>query len=338
MKTMFATSLGSKAAATSMMVDVTLSDGSTGLGETPTSFSLPHETVAAISEILNEARNELTGMPIDAYPQKVSELRNRHPEFRMTASGLEVALFRASLAARGKSEHAYWGRKLRTIETDITIPFTTDADVLSRWLGRIGKVGFTTYKIKVSGNVDADIALLRRVRDTLARQADANGGSNPVIRLDGNQGYTQKTYLKMTDLLLREKWSIELFEQPLPKRDYAGMKATSRRSPVPIVLDETVCDSTDCRRVIDEGLGDGVNIKIAKSGIAESAAILKLARSAGLKLMLGCMTETMVGLSAAIYLAAGTDAFDYLDLDSIHFLFHPRRFGSIVIDGATYRL
>jgi len=103
-----------------------------------------------------------------------------------------------------------------------------------------------------------------------------------------------------------------------------------------VILDETVFDADACRRVIDEGLGDGVNIKVAKSGIAGSAAICKLARAAGLKLMIGCMTETMVGLSAGIYMAAGTGAFDYLDLDAAHLLFNGRRWGDITIAGPRY--
>jgi len=54
--------------------------------------------------------------------------------------------------------------------------------------------------------------------------------------------------------------------------------------------------------------------------------------------MIGCMTETMVGLSAGICMAAGTGAFDFVDLDSIHFLFHKAREGNITIAGPQYVL
>jgi L-alanine-DL-glutamate epimerase-like enolase superfamily enzyme len=109
------------------------------------------------------------------------------------------------------------------------------------------------------------------------------------------------------------------------------------RAGVPIVLDETVFSPDDCRRAIDLRLGQGVNIKIAKSGIAGSADILRLARRAGLRLMIGCMTETMVGLSAGLCLAGGTGAFDYVDLDSVHFLHHRARRGDgIAVDGKMY--
>ncbi len=68
-------------------------------------------------------------------------------------------------------------------------------------------------------------------------------------------------------------------------------------------------------------------------GIMESAAILAIAKKHGLKLMIGCMTETMIGMSAAIYLAAGSDTFDYIDLDGIFLLYHKNRFQDISIQG-----
>jgi len=109
-----------------------------------------------------------------------------------------------------------------------------------------------------------------------------------------------------------------------------------KRSSVPIIADETVFSPDDCKRVIDEQLAHGVNIKIAKSGIADSQEILRLAKKAKLKLMIGCMTETMVGLSAAICFAAGTSAFDYIDLDSIHFLHHKNSYNGLTIKGRSY--
>jgi len=106
-------------------------------------------------------------------------------------------------------------------------------------------------------------------------------------------------------------------------------------SPVPIILDETIFSVEDLDRAISENLCNGVNIKIAKSGIAESLKIYRVAKKHGLKLMIGCMTETMVGLSAGIFFASGTDGFDYIDLDSIHFLHHKDCYNKIKIKGSN---
>jgi L-Ala-D/L-Glu epimerase len=332
-RTVFATSLGSKSAITSVLVEVALGDGVSGIGEVPTSFSFPLETPQAIIGILTEARSLMRGMAIDDYPGALARLRESHPEFHMTLSGLEVALFRAELASGGRSEWSHWGGRLRRLETDITVPFTPGGDGLSPWLDRAAGKGFRTFKVKVSGSVKADLAFLRWVSEQLRTKV-----GEFTIRLDGNQGYTHKTYRRMLDGLARANIAIELFEQPLRWDDFAGLKRIRGYADVPMILDETVFDAAACRRIIDEGLGDGVNIKIAKSGIAGSAAICKLVRAAGLKLMIGCMTETMVGLSAGIYLAAGTGAFDYVDLDGVHFLFARRRWGPITVAGREYIL
>ena len=365
MKTLFATSLGRKSAATSVLVKVTLDSGAVGVGEAPTSFALKHETVPAIARVLRAVRGELIDLSIEDYAGKVTELRRRFPAFRMTVSGLEVALFRAWLADRGVSELEHWGGRTRKIETDITIPFIRDEEMLTNWLTRAVRTGFGSYKVKVSGNPLVDVKLVRTVRDFLhghlsghalkqsalgghpsedgapsahASKDSVTRGNPPTIRLDGNQGFREETYMRMIDLLDRNRIGIELFEQPLRKDDHVGLRNIRKRSAVPVILDETVCDSADCRRAIEEGLGDGVNIKIAKSGIADSAAIIDMAERAGLKLMIGCMTETMVGLSAGICMAAGTGAFDFVDLDSIHFLFHKAREGNITIAGPQYVL
>jgi len=332
-RTVFATSLGSKSAITSVIVEVALQGGASGLGEVPTSFSFPLETPEAIKSIIKEARSLMKGMPIDDYPGVLAKLRGSHRQFHMTLSGLEVALFRAKLASDGVSEFAHWGGRLRRVETDITVPFTPGGAGLDPWLNRAAVKGFRTFKVKVSGDVQADLAFLRWIREQIADRMDEF-----TIRLDGNQGYTHQTYRRMLDGLAKAKTDIELFEQPLRWDDFAGLKRIRRHGDVPMILDETVFDADACRRVIDEDLGDGVNIKIAKSGVAGSAAICKLARSAGLKLMIGCMTETMIGLSAGIYLAAGTGAFDYVDLDGVHFLFARGRYGPITIAGREYIL
>ena len=206
-------------------------------------------------------------------------------------------------------------------------------DPLQQWIDQAVDGGFDTFKVKTSGKVDADVAFLRSVRERLARRLERF-----TLRLDGNQGYTARSLERMFALLDRAGIDYELFEQPLAKDDYAGMKRIARSAPRPILLDETVFVRADLQRAIDEGLGHGVNVKLAKSGPREAEALLALARRAGLRTMIGCMSETMVGLSAGILLAAGAGGVDYVDLDSIHFFPHRRRYGPIEIAAAEYRI
>lgn len=190
---------------------------------------------------------------------------------------------------------------------------------------------FTIYKLKVSGNINDDKRLFSEVHRLLKNHVDKF-----TIRLDGNQGFTTETCLDFLDFITKNDYRIELFEQPLPKDDFKGLKEIKKRSPVPIILDETVFNGADLDHAIKDDLCHGINIKVAKSGINESLRLLREAREHGLKLMIGCMTETMIGLSAGINLAAGNGGFDYIDLDAVHFLHHRMSYGAIDIIDAAY--
>ncbi|HBE44510.1 MAG TPA: hypothetical protein DDW17_03405 [Deltaproteobacteria bacterium] len=329
----FATALGKKDAMRSMIVRVKLKDGSYGIGECPTSFAFKNETVLTIKKILREASKEIINTPVLFYEEKIKRLRRHYREYPMTISGLEVALFRAYLMNKNISEHVYWGSKVSSLETDITLPFITDRTLLSRWIQYALQKGFHIFKLKVSGIVDQDKQILSHIYPALKDNL-----SRFILRLDGNQGYTVKTFSRIIQYIEKKGYNIELFEQPLPKDDSKGFKAIKRYSPIPIILDETILTAGDVEYAIDNGLCHGINIKIAKSGLSESLKIFNLAKRHNLTLMIGSMIETMVGASAGIFFASGKGGFNYIDLDSIHFLHHKNRYGNITIDGSWFKI
>ena len=331
LKLRFATSLGAKDVIRSIIVRVTLEDGSYGLGECPTSSAFRNETIPAVRENLRRWIPRFIGVPIEEWKNGIARLRKGNKDYPMALSGLEVALFRASLMRQGMSEHSCWGGKAGWVETDITVPFLPGNPALSDWIAYAARTGFRTYKIKVSGDAAQDRQFISSLFSLIGdRVPDFS------VRLDGNQGYTPMSFLRMVDYLEKKDYKIELFEQPLPREDYRGLAEIRRRSSIPLILDETVANTEQMARAVDMDLCDGVNIKIAKSGIQESAGIMRIARESGLKLMIGCMTETMVGLSAGIFMAAGSAAFDYVDLDGIYFLHHKNRYGSLAINGPRF--
>ncbi len=329
----FATSLGQKNRMHSIVVKVRLKDGSEGSGECPTSFVMPNENVQAIRGMIEMIKPGLIGISVSEYQEVAARLRREYPLMPMTVSGVETALWRAWLMSCGQDEWRWFGGASELIETDITVPVTRDEAFISRWVGRAAENGFRVYKIKVSGDNGNDAWLIDRVAAPLK-----DIGIEFCLRLDGNQAFSVKSCLSLCDYVDRKGYPVELFEQPLKKDDHRGLKELAGLACLPVILDETVFSRHDMETVINEGLGHGVNIKIAKSGITESRAIIGLAKEGQLKLMAGCMIETMTGLSAAISMAMGTAAFDHIDLDSIHYLHHKDRYGLIGIDGAHYRL
>jgi L-Ala-D/L-Glu epimerase len=333
LKTAFSTALGSKAFINNLSVTVVLDDGARGTGEVPTSFSVPDETVHVMRGVLREVATDLVGSPADAYEEKIEGFRGRFPRARMTVSGLEVALFRAHLASQGKSEFEYWGGLNRSLESDITVPFSSETSSVRRWLRKAILSGFRVFKCKVSGNLSEDKRFISLVQSILK-----DGPDGFTLRLDGNQGFTRESLLECADMLEKTGGAIELFEQPLPKEDLKGLAYVRERVSMPIILDESVFSVESLRRALDSGACSGVNIKMAKSGISESRRMIEIARREGIRLMVGCMMETMTGLSAAVYLACGTTAFDFVDLDSIYFLRHRKRYADISLEAPYFRI
>lgn len=331
LRTAFSTSLGKKSFLQSIIIQVNLDDNNTVNGEIPTSFTSPEETVTAIQQILDEISPKLKNMPIKSYKDYINLLRKKYSHFPLLVSGLEVALFRAYLNTEKNTEYTYWGGKSTAIETDVTIPFLPDHELLQEWLRYCIERKFMRYKLKISGDLNRDKIIISIVYTYLKTHLDYF-----TLQFDGNQGYTPETFLALTDFIAKNGYIIQLFEQPLKKDDYKGLQFIKKQSSLPIILDETVWNIKDLKRAISDDLGHGINIKIAKSGISETTEMIKMAQKNNLSLMIGCMTETMTGLSAGIYCAAGTGAFDYIDLDSVHLYHFNNKHDHINIFGPKY--
>ena len=129
------------------------------------------------------------------------------------------------------------------------------------------------------------------------------------VRVDANEAWSPREALEHIQWLATQ--GVELVEQPLPAADVEGAKWLRERSPLPLVADEAVMMAADVPRLA-EGY-HGINVKLQKcGGIREALRLIETARSCGLKVMLGCMVETSVGIAAAAHLGP---LVDWLDLD-----------------------
>ena len=104
---------------------------------------------------------------------------------------------------------------------------------------------------------------------------------------------------------------VEFMEQPLAKDDLDGMKAVYQHSHLPVIADESCITEADVEKC--KGLFHGINVKLMKAGgITPALRMLAEARSYGMKTMVGCMTESSVGISAIAHIAP---LLDYVDMD-----------------------
>ena len=157
---------------------------------------------------------------------------------------------------------------------------------------------YPILKIKVgSSQVEETLATVRR----LALHA--------TLRVDANMAWSVEQALAMLPVL--ERYGVELLEQPLPANDLAGLGLLKEKGTLPIIADESCIGPEDILRVAP--YVDGINIKLSKcGGIRQGLKMIHIARAAGLKVMLGCMIESSLGISAAAQLSPLAD---WLDLD-----------------------
>ncbi len=154
--------------------------------------------------------------------------------------------------------------------------------------------------LKVKLGTDRDEEIIRTIRDA---------APSAVLRVDANAAWTPKQALGMMDVLV--ECGVEFVEQPLPPHDIPGMRFVRERAPLPIIADESCLTNTDIPRLV--GAVDGINIKLAKCGsLREATRMIGTARAHGLRVMMGCMIESSLGIAAAAHLAP---LLDYADLD-----------------------
>ncbi len=157
---------------------------------------------------------------------------------------------------------------------------------------------FPVLKIKVG--LDTDEPTMAAVRAVTKKP----------LRVDANEGWTDKEEA-VRKINWLEKQGVEFVEQPMPAPMIEETRWVRSRVHLPIIADEACLHPSDIPKLKDAF--DGVNIKLMKcGGILEAFRMIQIARSLGLKTMLGCMIESSIGVTAAAHLSP---LVDYADLD-----------------------
>ncbi|MBN1638790.1 MAG: dipeptide epimerase [Ignavibacteriales bacterium] len=146
--------------------------------------------------------------------------------------------------------------------------------------------------------------------------------------VDVNQGWTDKHFALDMIHWLKEK-GIVFVEQPMPKEQVDDNAWLTEQSPLPTIADEALQRLQDVIKMY--GVYSAINIKLMKcTGMREGYKMLNLARALGMKVMIGCMTETSVAISAATQMSP---LVDWADLDGNILIINDPFNGAIAIDG-----
>lgn len=161
---------------------------------------------------------------------------------------------------------------------------------------------FQVYKIKLG--VPEDLEIIRALRER----------TDKPFRVDANAAWSPKEAVQKARVLA--ELGVEFIEQPVPPDDLEGLAYVTAHSPIPVIADESVLAARDIPRLV--GKVDGINIKLAKcGGIREALRMIHTARAFHMKVMIGSMVETSVGITAAAHIASLAD---YVDLDGAYLL------------------
>ena len=175
---------------------------------------------------------------------------------------------------------------------------------------------FKILKVKVG--LDNDKEMIETIREI----------TDLPIAVDANQGWKDKNKaLEMIHWL--KEHGIVMVEQPMPKEQLDDIAWVTENSPLPIFADESIQRLRDIQRL--KGACNGINIKLMKcTGMREGHKMLEFARGLGMKVMVGCMTETSCAVSAA---AQFSPAVDFADLDGNLLIANDRFDGVKVVEG-----
>ena len=229
-------------------------------------------------------------------------------------AAVDIALHDLVGKLLGQPWYRLWGLDpQKTPPTSFTIGIDTAENVRKKV-----KEADAFKVLKVKLGRDNDREMITTIRSLTDRPLTA----------DPNQGWQDKQEALDTVHWLKEQ-GVLYVEQPLPKAHRDDVVWLTERSPLPIIADEGVQRLADV--VQARGVYSGINIKLMKcTGLREAHKMLLLARSLGLKVMIGCMTETSCAISAASHLAPLAD---WIDLDGALLISNDPFRGTEIVDG-----
>ena len=266
----------------------------TGLGAA-TQNAYYGTTVTSITQDLERVRKAVESHMLEDPAEFWNELEPHLAGDRFAQCALDEAAWDLWGKKLGRPLHQIWGSF--ATERPPTC-YTLGIDPIDVMIEKMNEMpNWPIYKVKL-GTKD-DVAIMRALRE----HTDAK------LLVDANCGWTVEETI--TNACALKELQVEFVEQPLPADDWKGMQRVRDESPLPIMADESCVVAQDidrCSKVFD-----GVNIKLVKcGGLTPARRMIDRARELGLKTMVGCMTESVIGISAAAQLLP---QLDYADMD-----------------------
>ena len=296
-------------------VKITDADGQEGWGEAaPTKFY--GETAETVMESLQVYATQLPADPFDLEEtdRRLEQALKGNPSAR---AAISAALHDLVGKRLGVPVYKLWGLDPARAPRST---FTIGIDTPEKMQAKVQEAAeYPILKIKLG--TDRDVELLRTIRETTDRE----------LRVDANCGWTVTQALRMLPVL--EEFGVTVLEQPLVPTDLEGLGVIRRAARIPLIADESCRTAADIPPLV--GQVDGINIKLAKCGsLREAIRMIAIARAHHLMVMVGCMIESSLAITAAAHF---TPLVDIVDLDGAALLAQDP-FAGATIAGGQVRL
>ncbi len=296
--------------ANSIFVKISTNENVYGFGEANPIWRITGETQG----ISMSAAVEIAKLLLDKDPLNIEERTAEMDGFLVhnttVKSAFDMALYDIIGKASGLPLYEVLGGGKRKFWTDITIGIG-EPDYMAEKALQYKNQGFGTIKVKLGTTKEKDVERITKIREAV--------GEELPIRIDANQGWDFRTALNV--LYELEPMGIEYCEQPVAYWNIDDMRRIRERTSIGIMADEALFDHHDAFRLASGGCCDYFNIKLAKSGgIYNALKINSIAEAAGIRCMVGCMTETRLGLTAAAHFVSAKLNIKYADLDGCFML------------------
>lgn len=241
--------------------------------------------------------------------EQMAPLLHDHP-FALCA--LDVAANDLFARQKGLPLYQYWGLSLdRTPMSNYTIGIAS----IEEMVAKMEELPWPLYKIKLG--TDKDLDIIKELR----KHTDA------IFRVDANCAWTPEQTVRLAPEL--KLLGVEFIEQPLKADDWEGMRQVYEHCALPVIADESCRVAADVEKC--KGYFHGINIKLMKcGGLTPARKMISHAKELGLKVMVGCMTESSVGISAIAQLLP---LLDYVDMDGAILLREDIATGVRLVDG-----
>jgi L-Ala-D/L-Glu epimerase len=302
----FTIATGTMRHAQNIFIRIHTSEGLMGVGECSAFPMIAGETQATCFELAKDFAACWKNKSAADIDQRLDELDALIYRNYTAKSAFDLALYDLAAKAANQPLYQFLGGTNRTVESDLTIGIGTPEEMAATARDFLSKE-VHIIKVKLGKDVHTDVERIRQIRAAV--------GPTMLLRIDANQGWSfEDATLALTQLAT---YNIEFCEQPMRSWNDELLPELCKRSPIPLMADESVFTHRDAERIIRNNACAYINIKFAKSGgIREALRINDVAEKNGIACMMGGMLESRLALTAKVHVAIACKNIRFYDLDT----------------------